>query len=250
MSFIKIGTSGYSYKDWADGIFYPEGLPQKEWLEFYCKHFDTVELNVTFYRLLKEKTFSNWYERTSSKFHFVIKGSRFITHIRKLKNCEEPLELLFSRARNLKDKLRVVFWQMPASQKKNLERLGNFCEILRKVFTPNIKHTFEFRDDGWFSEDVYQLLRKYNIALCVADSPEWPSVKEITADFIYLRFHGGKKLYGSQYSKQELESWAKDIEGWHKQKKDVYAFFNNDMQGYAIKNARQLKEILRIKTIF
>lgn len=247
MSLIKIGTSGYNYKDWANGVFYPSRLSQKKWLEFYCRHFDATELNVTFYRLPKKKIFSNWYDRTPKDFHFAVKGSRFITHTKKLKDCGDSLKLFFKESKGLKDKLKVILWQLPPFLKSDIKKLEAFCELLAKICTRNIKHVFEFRQESWFNKDLYKLLENFNYALCVADSPEWPSVKKITSDFVYLRFHGGKKLYGSQYAEKELKKWAGDIKDWHKQKKDIYIFFNNDMHGYAVQNARQLKEILKGK---
>jgi uncharacterized protein YecE (DUF72 family) len=249
MPLIKIGTSGYNYKHWANGVFYPPGLLQKKWLEFYCEHFNIVELNVTFYRLPKKKTFLNWHTRTPKGFHFAIKGNRFITHIKRLKDCNESVRLFSQEAAGLKDKLKVILWQMPPSLKIDIKNLESFCKLLKTICPEKVRHVFEFRERSWFVQKVYKLLEDFNYSLCIADSPQWPKIEKTTSNFVYLRFHGGKRLYGSQYSKEELEDWAKDITGWLREDKDVYAFFNNDAYGYAVQNAKELKEILKVKEI-
>lgn len=238
---IFIGTSGYSYQHWKK-VFYPEDLPSSRWLEYYAKHFKTVELNVTFYRLPQETAFKSWYRRTPDDFIFVLKGSRFISHIKKLKGVKQANKLFVQRANLLKEKLGMVLWQFPPSWKKDTKRLSEFLRILK----PNkIRQAFEFRNESWFCEEIYDLLKKYNFALVIADSPRYPLVEKVTADYVYIRFHGGKILYGSNYSKKELEVWAKKIKKWLKQGKDVYCYFNNDAYGYAIKNARTLANLIR-----
>jgi len=244
MAKVYIGTSGYNYKHWSDGIFYPKDLSQKEWLEYYVKYFDTVELNVTFYRLPKKKTFQNWMKRTPDDFIFIAKGSRYTTHLKRLKDPEESSIKFFKRAEGFRKKFKVVLWQFPANFKLNRERLENFCKALRKIkLAKKVKHSFEFRHEGWFCKEVYDILWKYNHALCIAHSNKWPCVEKITADFVYLRFHGGE-LYSSCYSDKELKHWAKKIKKWKKQRKDVYIYFNNDAKGYAVKNALRLKELM------
>lgn len=240
-----IGTSGYNYNHWADGVFYPNNLKQNKWLEYYCKCFSTVELNVTFYRLPNESTFKSWYNRTGKNFVYAVKGSRFITHIKKLKDSQELLELFFSRAKLLKNKLGVVLWQLPPGLHKDERRLENFCQLLAKGYN-FCRHAFEFRHKNWFCEQIYSILRYYNYGLCIAHSGRWPYENELTADFTYIRFHGGEVLYGSEYSKQELSEWANKIKKWLRNKIDVYAYFNNDAYGYAVKNALQLKELCNI----
>ncbi len=251
MSKIYIGTSGYSYQHWKK-IFYPEDVKQNKWLEYYAQHFNTVELNVTFYRLPGEKVFSGWYNRVPKDFLFVVKGSRFITHIKKLNNCQEPLDLLMQRVKLLKEKLGVILWQLPPSlrlaigDKDSGIRIEKFEGFLKLLISYHLSHiprfSFEFRHQSWFCKEVYDLLKKYNIALCIADSPRWPLSEETTADFVYLRFHGGKELYGSNYSDKELASWAEKIKKW-KKSKDIYAYFNNDAYGYAVENAKTLKKL-------
>lgn len=239
MSRLFIGTSGWSYPHWK-GVFYPEGLSQGKWLEHYTKFFNTVELNVTFYRLVQSKTFQNWHKRTPKDFCFVAKGSRFITHIKKLKGINEPLGLFIDRVSGLKEKLAIVLWQLPPSFKKDLKRLKSLLKLLKKTETAQV---FEFRNDSWFDKEVYGLLKDYNACLCIAHSGRrFPCVKEITADFLYLRFHGGGSLYSSNYADKELKEWVAFAKKF--KNKDIFAFFNNDAYGYAIKNALKFKKLL------
>ncbi len=238
---ILIGTSGYNYYHWRDK-FYPKNLSPKNWLEFYVQYFNTVELNVTFYRLPFEAAFKSWYKRTPHNFKFVIKGSRFITHIKRLNDCEDPLKLLFLRASHLKNKLACVLWQMPPSFGYDAKRIKNFVNLLKKW--PQYLYSFEFRNKSWFNEELFALFNKHNINLCIADSSSYPSTEIITSNFLYLRFHGGKILYTSEYSEKEIKKWSEKINKWKKDKKIIFAFFNNDAYGFAIKNALQLKKLL------
>jgi uncharacterized protein YecE (DUF72 family) len=236
-----IGTSGYNYSHWANGVFYPEGLTQNKWLEYYCQFFNSVELNVSFYRLVSKRVFENWYKRTPKDFSFVAKGSRFITHVKKLKDCREPLKIFLENSSGLKEKLSCILWQLPPGLKKDLKRLEDFLKIL-KDSAKNLKQAIEFRNKSWFDKETYDLLKRYNICLCIAHSDRWKCVKEITSDFLYLRFHGGEILYGSNYSDKELKDWA-DF-ALSTKIGEVFGFFNNDAYGYAVKNALKFKELL------
>ncbi len=189
---VFIGTSGYSYAHWGNNVFYPEKLAQGKWLEYYCQFFNTVELNVTFYRLPQKTAFKSWRKRAPEDFKFAVKGSRFITHIKKLLNAEEALEHFFEYARELKERLAVVLWQFPPGMKANLARLREFCTLLSK--TP-VRQVFEFRHPSWFNQDMYEILKRYNFSLCLAHSGRWPLEEVITSNFVYLRFHGGESLY-------------------------------------------------------
>jgi uncharacterized protein YecE (DUF72 family) len=233
---IYIGTSGYHYKHWKKR-FYPENLKEKEWLEYYAGVFDTVELNVTFYSTPSEKTFRTWTQVVPENFKYAVKGSRYITHVKKLKDISDPLNFFMERAFGLGEKLEVILWQFPPSMKVNL---GRFEEFLRELRKYKKKNAFEFRNESWFTEEVYELLKKYGGSLVIADSPTYPLHETPTTDFVYIRFHGGKLLYGSEYSKWELNKWAKKIKIWSKDK-DVYIYFNNDAYGFAITNALYLK---------
>jgi uncharacterized protein YecE (DUF72 family) len=240
MSRLFIGTSGYNYPHWADGVFYPEGLNQSKWLEYYAKFFNCVELNVTFYRLVQKKTFQNWHKRVPKDFSFVAKGSKYITHIKKLRGIKESLDLFMDNAIELKEKLAAILWQLPPSFKKDLKRLEAFLKLLN---IPKVRQVFEFRNQTWFNKEIYNLLKKYNVGLCIAHSNRFPCVKEVTADFIYLRFHGGQSLYSSNYSDKELKEWI-DFAKKKFKNKDIFAFFNNDAYGYAVKNALKFRELL------
>jgi uncharacterized protein YecE (DUF72 family) len=239
-----IGTSGYNYLHWGDGVFYPGGLPQRSWLEYYVRYFQTVELNVSFYRLPGLKAFEGWQRRTPADFRFAAKGSRFITHIKRLRDCREPLEVFFKNAMGLKEKLSVVLWQLPPGLKADSDRLSQFSKELKQVAPQSVRQAFEFRNRTWFVPEVYEILVAFNFGLCIADSPRWPSEEVITTDFVYLRFHGGKVLYGSDYSTSELQGWARKAQGWLANGLDIYAYFNNDAFGFAVKNAQQFQEIL------
>lgn len=236
---IYVGTSGWNYPHWK-AVFYPEGLSQKAWLEHYVNFFNCVELNVTFYRLVKKKIFQNWRQKTPNDFYFVAKGSRFITHIKKIKGIKQPLDLFLGNASGLREKLALVLWQLPPSFKKDIKRLESFFKLLKKT---KIRHCFEFRNDTWFDQEVYRIFKEYNFCLCIAHSSRFPCHRVVTADFLYLRFHGGESLYSSNYSDRELKDWA-SFGREFKNKKDIFAFFNNDAQGFAVGNALRFRELL------
>ncbi len=242
---ILIGTSGYNYPHWWNGTFYPAHLPQRKWLEFYAEHFDTVELNVSFYRLPAKEVYRGWYERTPENFSFTLKGSRFITHTKRLKECREPLSLFFDHASPLKEKLGAVLWQLPPRFRFQKERLEEFCVLLSTLRrSKSLRHAFEFRDESWFCREALQVLEEFDFALCVAHGSGLPYLDTVTSHFVYLRLHGGKTLYGSSYSNRELTQWAEKILGWKKRRKTVFVYFNNDAYGFAVKNALALKKML------
>ena len=236
MADLRIGCSGFVYDHWR-GNFYPEDLPKNHWLEYYSKHFSSVELNVTFYRLPERETFTKWYVSTPDNFLFSIKGSRFITHVKKLKDCLEPIEAFFSRALLLKEKLGVVLWQLPPNFNFEIERFKEFLEALKPYC---VRNTFEFRNKAWINKKVATLLEKENASFCIADHPEFLNTPPLTADFIYIRRHGKSGSHSTSYSPESLKDDAKFIKAHLKQKKDVFVYFNNDAAGYAPKNASEL----------
>jgi len=241
---LYIGTSGFSYSEW-EGKFYPEDLPNGERLEFFAQHFDTVELNNTFYQLPPKETFVGWRERTPQDFTFAVKVSRYITHRKYLKECSEPWANFYSRAQALKEKLGPFLVQLPPRWTKNLERVENFVSVLKKV-SPRERFTFEFRNEDWFDQELIDFFKKQEgMSLCLADSQKWPSAEEVTGNFIYLRLHGPGKVYRSKYSNQELQQWADKIKDYLNQDLDVYCYFNNDFEGYAIEDAKNLIELLK-----
>lgn len=240
MAKIFIGTSGWSYDHWKNGVFYPRDLESGKELEYYTQFFDTVELNNTFYHLPKPQTFINWRQRTPKKFLFAVKGSRFITHILKLNSSSEPLKNLLKNALNLKKKLGPIFFQLPPQFEKDKERLEIFLDLLPK----KQRFAFEFRHESWFCDEIYQLLRNHQCALIFADTPDYPYAEEITTDFVYLRLHGNKYLYSSKYTPPEIQEWAKKIKEWKNRNLNVYCYFDNDANGNAVENAKELKEAL------
>jgi len=234
-----IGTSGWVYKDWR-GVFYPEGWPSSKWLEFYASQFNTVELNNTFYHLPAEKTFLQWEKRVPEGFTFAVKASRFITHMKKLKEVEEPLHIFLSRARRLKAKRGPVLFQLPPQWRCDLQRLEAFLQGL-----PNdLNAIFEFREPSWLCEELYAVLRKFNAGFCIFDMPGWQTPLIVTSKSAYIRFHGSRVLYGSRYSKEELREWAQKIRELLQDHLEVYVYFNNDAYGYAVINARELREMV------
>lgn len=237
------GTSGFSYPHWRAGVFYPEGLKQAEELEYYASVFGTVELNTTFYRLPGAGTFEAWRDRTPPGFRFAVKGSRYITHVKRLKDPAEPVRRFLDHASRLGRKLEVVLWQLRPDQKADLGRLESICDALA-TDAVRARHAFEFRNESWFSEPVYELLRRRRFAAVLAHSPTWRQPDVVTAPFVYLRFHGGERLYDSEYTKGELAGWAKLVRRRTSEGLDVYAYFNNDPRGYAVRDASRLRELV------
>ena len=237
---VFIGTSGWHYKHWV-GLFYPPKLPTEKMLEFYTEHFDTVELNNTFYHLPQPTSFDKWRESTPRRFLFAVKGSRFITHMKKLKDPESALTKFFHGPERLEHKLGPVLFQLPPRWKVNPERLAEFLAAL-----PNgHQYVFEFRDESWLTNEAYDVLRQYNAAFCIHDLGGKQTPLEITANFTYIRFHGpGEAKYAGSYSTAALRSWAKRIDEWRRDLKQVYVYFNNDIGGHAIENAKTLKQLV------
>lgn len=239
MSNIHIGTCGWNYKHWL-GPFYPEKFPANKMLAFYAEHFQTVELNNSFYHLPSAKSFETWRETTPDKFIFAVKGSRFITHMKKLKDPKLATERFFAPAENLEAKLGPILFQLPPRWRVNPERFATFLDVLPREH----RYAFEFREPSWFTEEIYGLLRKHNAALCLYHMTGYDSPPEITADFIYIRFHGTESTYFGSYSDDALWSWATRIKKWRGDSKDVYAYFNNDPDAHAVRNAKTLRQML------
>lgn len=236
-----IGTSGWHYKHWLGGVFYPPGITGAEMLEYYARHFDTVEINNSFYRLPTIKTFDKWRDTSPRDFCFAVKASRFTTHMKKLKDPKTSSAKFFLVAERLERKLGPILFQLPPRWKVNLERLELFLEALPDEH----KYAFEFRDESWLVADVFKLLRKYNAAFCIHDFEDMKIPPEITANFTYLRFHGPTSAkYAGSYSTSELRAWARRIESWRKEASAVYGYFNNDPGGAAVRNALVLKGML------
>jgi uncharacterized protein YecE (DUF72 family) len=236
---VYIGTSGWSYEHWR-GLFYPEKLPSYKRLAYYCEHFKTVELNVTFYRQPQDATFDSWRRNTPEGFLFSVKASRFITHIKRLREVAEPLEKFLGGALRLKEKLGVILVQLPPGLKKDLSLLDDFLSLL----PGGVRFTVEFRNKDWMADDTYEVLTNHNAAFCIYDMPGLQTPVMATADFAYVRFHGGKSLYSSEYSEDEMRDWADKLRPILKSGKDLFVYFNNDTNAYAIANAKMLHRIL------
>jgi len=235
---IVIGTSGWNYDHWR-GIFYQEGCPKSKWLEFYAKNFTTVEVNATFYRLPKPKTFENWRLRTPENFLWAVKANRYITHIKRLKKPADSLARFFDAARLLEEKFGPALFQLPPSLAFDENATKQFCKCLNIY---DHRCVLEVRHPSWIQDKALTILKDYNVALCISDTAgRYPYCETSTADFIYIRLHGSQELYASDYSEEELYVWARKIKKWGK---DTYLYFDNDFEGYAPKNARRLKEIL------
>lgn len=245
MSRLYIGCSGFSYPHWR-GCFYPGRLPQKQWFGYYCSRFATVELNVTFYRLPKPESFIHWRQESPDGFTFSVKGSRFITHVKRLIDPERPLVRFFDGALLLGDKLRVVLWQFPPGFACNIRRLERFLSLLASY---PARSAMEFRHHSWCCDEVFSLCRAYGVALCMADWPVFIADLPRTADFTYFRRHGHDGSYGGCYSRDELLADAAVIGKHLTEGRDVYFYFNNDAEGYATRNARELLQILGSKRL-
>ncbi len=233
---IRIGTSGWVYKHWRD-VFYPSDLPARGWFPFYARAFDTVEINNSFYRLPSPETFDAWRKQAPPGFVYAVKASRYITHMKKLKDPEEPLRQFLERANRLENTLGPILYQLPPRWRVNLERFERFLALL----PPGYRHVIEFRDATWLIEPVFQLMERYHVAHCLHDMRPLDIPLRITASPVYIRFHGDIHHEGD-YGDAALETWAERIAHWNDQHLDVFAYFNNDPHGYAIKNARTLKE--------
>jgi uncharacterized protein YecE (DUF72 family) len=240
MTTVRIGCSGWMYDDWR-GRLYPEREPKRRWLELYAEHFDTVEVNSTFYRLAQREAVVSWVAQTPASFTFAVKASRYLTHVKRLvgidagiKRFYEPLEPLLDASR-----LGPVLWQLPENFHRDDERLRGWLSVL-----PPGRHTIEFRDESWFVPPVLTALREHGVALAIGDEPQRPFQSyEATAPWRYIRFHRGARGRRGNYSATELEAWAERVAGWRRTH-EVYAYFNNDWEGFAPANASALGRLL------
>ena len=238
----RVGCSGWQYKHWR-GDFYAAELPVKRWFEHYSSVFDTVEINNSFYRLPEASTFADWGERAPRRFLFAVKASRFLTHMKKLKDPEEPVERFFSRARSLGPHLGPVLYQLPPGWKLDRERLEHFLHVLPR----DVKHVIEFREPSWYTDVVYGLLERFRIALCLHDMPGSATGRMRLGPFVYVRFHGASGRYDGSYPADRLEPWAEWLHEQRRGGADVYAYFNNDVGGHAPRDAVTLRRLLEAR---
>ena len=240
----RIGCSGWNYPHWRAGVFYPPRLTQRHWLTYYAEQFDTVELNTTFYRLPQAASVARWVSDTPPGFTFAVKVSRYITHIKRLTEVSQHLSLLYERIEPLlqSPKLGPLLWQLPPNYRYDPDRLNRALDQLHD----GRRHAFEFRHPSWFRSETYSLLQEHEAALVIADRPSVNlfQTHEITTDYTYVRFHGGTRGRNGNYSRSELTEWAGRLDRWSKTV-DVFAYFNNDWEGYAIDNASVLRNMLQ-----
>ncbi|CAF0692493.1 DUF72 domain-containing protein [Candidatus Methylacidithermus pantelleriae] len=237
---LYLGTSGWSYSDWKDRYY--KGLPSRDWLTEYAKHFPAVEVNATFYRAVSPGTFTSWNKTTPEEFAFAIKGSRRITHVQKLSCTPEAVLQEREGCRPLGTKLKAVLWQLPSSLHCDLEKLKAFACLLKEW--KDVRHVLEFRHSSWHNQEVASILRHWQLANCQSHSGKWPFWEAVTTDCVYVRLHGSPETYVSAYTSAELTEWAYRICGWLAKKYEVHIYFDNTAHGIAWENARQLLELL------
>jgi uncharacterized protein YecE (DUF72 family) len=233
-----IGCSGWQYKHWR-GDFYPASLPQSRWLTHYAERFNTVEINNTFYRLPAAETFGAWRRLAPAGFVFAVKASRYLTHMKKLKDPTDPVRLFFSHARRLGPVFGPVLYQLPPRWPINVERFEAFLRALPR----GRRHAVEFRERSWYDPAIFDLLERYRVALCLHDMEGSASERLTVGPFVYVRFHGPQK-YGGTYPQETLDDWAGWLGGRLRAGVDVYAYFNNDAHGHAPRDAVRLRGLI------
>ncbi|MGA8218081.1 MAG: DUF72 domain-containing protein [Solirubrobacterales bacterium] len=237
---VHIGCSGWVYPHWRERL-YPKGLPQRRWLSHYAEHYDTVEVNSTFYRLASPTAVEAWVEQSPPGFIFSVKASRYLTHVKRLKMLDPYIERFYEplEALTATEKLGPVLWQLPENFHRDDERLAGALAAL-----PEGRHAFEFRHASWFTEEVYSQLREHGAALVIGDDPGRPfQTLERTTDWTFIRFHRGNRGREGNYSPSEIDTWARRIAQWRRTT-EVFAYYNNDWQGYALRDANRLKKRL------
>ena len=240
---VRIGCSGWQYRSWR-GVLYPEGLPQRRWLERYAQTFDTVEVNSTFYRLASRNAVAGSVQQTPPDFVFALKASRYLIHMKKLRDIEDGVARFYERIEPLvgTPKLGPVLWQLPGWFTRDDERLAGALALL-----PPGRHAFEFRHPSWFAPDVLALLRERGVALAVGDHPQRPfQTLDVTADFTFLRLHTGRRGRRGNYSATELDEWADRIR-LLRRRAEVFVYLNNDWEGFAVRNALGLRRRLAVE---
>jgi uncharacterized protein YecE (DUF72 family) len=249
----RIGCSGWQYQHWRND-FYPAGLPASRWFARYAETFDTVEINNSFYRLPEAATFARWQAQAPPDFLYAVKASRFLTHMKKLKDPADPLARFFGHARHLGPRLGPVLYQLPPRWPLNLERLEAFLTALAGVPRgaaddpdaeppPPYRHVMEFRDPSWYDDRALEMLRAHDVALCLHDMAGSATGRMTVGPFVYVRFHGATK-YGGRYEDERLDEWAAWLDERLTGGMDVFAYFNNDIGGHAPRDAVRLRDRL------
>jgi len=236
---IHVGCSGWVYKHWR-GILYPEGLPQRLWFQRYAEEFETVEINASFYRVPKPETFDGWRIKASDRFHYAVKVNRFITHLKKLIGVEEALADFVALARRLGPALGPLLYQLPPSVKLDLARLESFLKLVPK----DLGNVFEFRNQSWYVPETYALLDRYGASFCVHDMRGSATERIAVGPAAYVRFHGGEGKYWGRYSDDALQRWADWLIEQSRSGRSAWCYFNNDIHGHAIHDARTLNSMV------
>lgn len=240
MARAYVGTSGWVYKGWREHLY--ADTPVKHWLRVASRTFDTLEINGSFYTQIQPATYARWRSETPPGFPFALKGHRFVTHYKRLRDCEDSIVLLRDQARGLGDRLLAVVWQLPSTFALDLARLDGFLRALHRWRT--VTHALELRHRSWFIPEVSARLRAAGVAVCLSDAPDFPIWREVTTDLVYVRLHGHTRKYASSYSPASLRRWAHDIERWTAEGRDVLVYFDNDAEGHAVRNALALRGLL------
>ncbi len=236
---LRIGCSGWQYRHWR-GVFYPADLPVSRWFGYYASRFDTVELNNPFYRLPDRKTFERWRDAAPRGFLFAVKASRYLTHMKKLKDAAEPLDRLFSSVRGLGSRLGPVLYQLPPRWARDRSRLEHFLDLIPR----DVDQAVEFRDPSWYADDIFETLRLHGVALCLHDMKGSTPPRLAVGPFVYVRFHGSGSRYGGRYPDAALADWADWLAVQHAGGTPVYSYFNNDVGGHAPRDAARLAQLL------
>lgn len=235
---VFVGTSGWNYPHWK-GRFYPREVKEKDWFGYYARYFRTVEINNTFYQLPSEKTFISWEKQAPEDFLFTVKANRFITHVKKLKDPEQPLNNFTARAKMLREHLGPILYQFPPKWNVNRDRLERFLSLLPK----NLVHVFEFRNPSWHCGEVYALLERYAVSFCAHDMPGCECPRLGIGPVAYVRFHGTTGVYEGMYPRRVLRDWAGWVEGEVRKGRKVFIYFNNDAEAQAVRDARRFVEL-------
>ena len=240
MSRAYVGTSGWVYRGWRAHLY--GDTPVKDWLRVASRTFGALEINGSFYTQIQPATYARWRSETPPEFRFALKGHRFVTHYKRLHDCEDSIVRLRDQARGLGDKLAAVVWQLPSNFRLDVARLDDFLRALRRW--RSTRHVLELRDRSWFVPPVAARLREAGVAVCLSDAPDFPMWREVTTDLVYVRLHGHTRKYASSYSAASLRTWAADVERWVGEGRDVHVYFDNDAEGHAVRNARALQALL------
>jgi uncharacterized protein YecE (DUF72 family) len=239
MERIRIGCSGWNYKHWRER-FYPKDLPVRSWFAFYAEHFDTVEINNSFYRLPTRETFAKWRDQAPAGFCYAVKANRFLTQAKKLKDCDEPLARMMAPMRQLGDRLGPILYQLPPRFRINLDRLESFLKLLPR----DVVSVFEFRDKSWLTAETLVLLDRHGASFCAHDMPGLATERWAAGPIAYVRFHGGVGKYWGRYSDEALMSWTDWIVDQARSGRPAWCYFNNDIDGHAIHDAQTLKAMV------